>query len=290
MTALLLLYWPTILAATATAAALAFLGALVITRQAAVQTLAVSQGAGFGVSLGLLANQVYFHEAHLEHTVLPLATGLVASALAFGATERASRLSPTPTAVYLGAFALLWSGTQLLTGFFPVIESHATALYFGDVVTLTRSESFFFLALAVAALAYLGRSWRRQAERAFLAAILEEPLSFKSGRDRGFQVVALLMVCLSVQLLGLLFTLAALFLPTTVYSFARAPGAGRHLLRVAVAAALAAAGGFILSLVDGRFLTTPAIAFLLALVPALHLVAARFFPASKLHLGYTGRR
>lgn len=275
MTELLSLYWPTILAACITGATLSVVGALLVTRQAAVQTLAVSQSAGLGVSLGLLIVQVYFTEGHVEHTTLPLILGLVVSVLGFGGTEWLARRSHSQTVVYLAAFGVFWACSQLFTGFFPVVESHATALYFGDIVTLTKGESFFFVALSAAFAVYLAALWRKLSGRAFLTAILEEPLRFRHPLDLGFYVVSLSLVCLSVQLLGLLFTLSSLFVPTAIYSYSPRVGVGFHLSRVAISAGSAATAGFILSLADSRFLTTPLIAVLLAVIPFSHVIFER---------------
>lgn len=273
MSELFLLYWPTILAAALAAAALSAVGALLVTRQAGVQALPVSQAAALGVSVGLLLAQTALGGGHIEHTIVPLACGLGAAALGYVLTEKIARRSHSKTVVYLGAFALFWSLTQLLSGFFPAIESHSAALFFGDVVTLTAGESYFFMALAGAAALYLALTWKAQAYRAFLHSILEEPR--QSAADYGFYLVSLLLLCFSVQLLGLLFTLSALFLPTAVFSFSGRTGAGRHLWRVAASAALAGASGFLLSLADSRFLTTPLIAVFLGLFPLAHFAAER---------------
>jgi len=271
MKELLLLYWPTILAAIFTGATLSVVGALLVTRQAAVQTLAVSQSAGLGVSLGLLVSQIFFPDGHLEHTAIPLVFGLAVSAAGFASTEWIARHSHTQTVVYLAAFALFWGASQLLTGFFPVIESHATALYFGDIVTLTKGESLFFFALSGCLSVYLLLFWRGLSARAFLSAILDEPLRLRSPLDLGFYVTSLALVCLSVQMLGLLFTLSCLFVPTAVYSFSASVGVGPHLGRVALSAGVVSGSGFILSLADSRFLTTPLITVLLAIFPLVHL-------------------
>lgn len=273
MKELLLLYWPTLLAAALSAAALSAVGALLVTRQAGVQALPVSQAAGLGVSIGLLLVRTALGDGHIEHTVLPLAGGLGAAALGYIGTEWISRRSNSPTVIYLGAFALFWSLTQLLAGFFPAIESHSSALFFGDIVTLTAGESYFFVALAGAAALYFAWSWRSQAYRAFLHSILEE--RGRGAFDAGFYIVSLFLLCFSVQFLGLLFTLAALFLPTAIYSFSARTGAGRHLWRSALSAFLAAALAFFLSLAEPRLLTTPLIAVFLGLFPALHLLAER---------------
>lgn len=268
---LLVLYWPTILAAVFLGSTLAVIGALLVTREAAVQTLAVSQGAGLGVSIGLLLSQIFFSDSHLEHTVLPLLFGLLFSALAYSLTEWISRRSHSRTVVYLAAYGGLWAASQLLTGFFPVIEGHATALFFGDVVTLTRGESFFFFCLSLAAAAYLALFGRRLALRSFFSTILSEPMRLKSPLDLGFYLVSLVMVCLSVQFLGLLFTLVCLFVPTAIYSFSGRVGARRHLGRVAVSASLASGIGFAWSLAESRLLTTPLIGLLLIALPLLHI-------------------
>jgi len=272
---LLLLYWPTILAAIATGTTLSVVGALLVTRQAAVQTLAVSQSAGLGVSLGLLISEVFFPEGHIEHTTLPLFFGLAVSAGGFALTEYAARHSHTQTVIYLSAFAFFWGLSQLLIGFFPVVESHAAALYFGDLVTLTEGEILFFLSLASGISIYLFCFWKALSARAFLSAILDEPLRLRSRMDLGFYGVSLALVCLSVQLLGLLFTLCALFLPTAVYSFSRQVGVGQHLRKVAVSAGFSSGAGFLLSLAEPRLLTTPTIAVLLAILPILHVMLER---------------
>jgi len=275
MTELLLLYWPTVLAAFFMGATLSVVGAFLVTRQAAVQTIAVSQSAGLGVSIGLLISQVFFSEGHIEHTAIPLICGLLISAVGFALTEWVARHSHSPTVVYLSAFALFWGLSQLLIGFFPVVESHATALYFGDLVTLTKNEAFFFLGFAALISAYLLRLWKGISARAFLSAILEEPLSLGSAMDLSFYVVSLTLVCLSVQLLGLLFTISCLFLPTAVYSFSPRVGVGRHLVRVAISAAAAASLGFLVSLAESRFLTTPLITALMVILPSFHILSER---------------
>lgn len=263
------------LAAACSAAALACVGAFLVTRQAAVQTLAVSQGAGLGVSLGLLASQFFFDHGHLEHTAIPLIFGLLVGGMGFAATEWIARKSHTQTVIYLGAFALLWGLSQLVTGFFPTVESHSPSIYFGDIVTLTMGESVFFFGLASASAAYLLWRWKDIADQAFLASILNEPFRFRNTTDLSFYAVTLLLLCFSVQLLGLMFTLSCLFLPTAVYSFSLQVGVARHLRRVSVSAALAAAIGFELSLLDSRFLTSPLITLLLAALPGFHLLAER---------------
>jgi ABC-type Mn2+/Zn2+ transport system permease subunit len=225
----------------------------------------------------MLASSLWLGDGHLEHTIAPVATGLLVGALSFALTEFLARRSITPTVVYLGSFALLWALTQLITGFFPVVESHNAAIYFGDVVTLTVGESFFFFVLASLSSLYLALNWRRLAERAFLASIFETPFHFRHPIDLSFYLLALLLLCFSVQLLGLLFTLSCLFLPTAVYGFSGRTGVGRHLARVSAAAALAALVGFSWSLADPRLLTTPFLSLLLAALPALHLAAERLF-------------
>lgn len=277
MSALLALYWHTILAAMCMSGALAIAGAFLLTRQAGVQTLAMSQGAGFGVSLGLLFSLLVAPDQHLEHTAFPLLLGVVASTLSFVLTEGLARRSHSPTGIYLASFALLWGCSQSLIGFFPVVESHATALYFGDVVTLTRGESFFFVALGGAALGYLTLSRKQQSERAFVGSILEEPFRFSHPVDLGFYCCTLLLLCASVQMLGLLFTLSALFLPTAIFTYSARVGAGEHLLKTTLSAVLAAGTGFFLSLWEPRLLTTPTITLCLAAFAALGLTAERLF-------------
>jgi ABC-type Mn2+/Zn2+ transport system permease subunit len=267
MAELLLLFWPSILAGTLTAAALALTGVFLVTRQAAVQTLAVGQGAGLGVLLGVLLVQLGVHDDHMEHTIWPFFTGLFVAGGVFLLTALLSRRIPGKSGLYVAAYALLWALSQLLVGAFPATEAHSVSLYFGDIVTLGWRESFLFAALSLGALGFFALFWRRLADRAFLASLLDETPSPLDRRDLPFHLVSLGLICLSIQMLGLLFTIASLFLPTMVLSRAATSGVGRHLLQVSLCAALAAAGGFFLSLTLPFFGTSPVIVVLLLLVP-----------------------
>jgi ABC-type Mn2+/Zn2+ transport system permease subunit len=275
MSEILLFYWPSILAATITAGALAWIGAFLVTRHAAAQTLAIGQGAGLGVMLGIFFVQEAMHDEHLEHTVWPFLSALLFSIFVFLITERLARKYISKSAFYLAAFAFLWAIMQLLAGALPRMEAHSSALFFGDIVTIQNSEAFFFSAISCLALVFLIFSWRKHSERAFLVAILDESPSL--ARDAGFYFLSTAMVCLSVQFLGILFTIAALFFPTILLAQSKRTGVLRHLCLSSFLASLATVTGFLASLTWPRLHSTPSIAILLAFFPLCFLFFERIF-------------
>lgn len=279
MSDLLLMYWPAILAATVTGAALACLGAFLVTRQVAVQTLAVGQGASLGLLIGLVVVSFgIVHDEHLEHTIWPLFLGVAGGALTSFCSTWAARRAASKAGVFVASFALLWALSQLLTGFFPTVASHASSLYFGDIVTLGQGEALLFITLSSLALVYFGTHWRKLSDRAFLLALQDEAPPPHGRAEWLFFLVSIALLCLSIELLGLLFTLASLFLPTMVLVRGGAPGVGRHLALTTLCGGLAALGGFVLSLAEPRLLTSPSIAVLLFLVPlALSAVRGALF-------------
>ena len=270
MSDLLLMYWPAIASATLTGAALACLGAFLLTRQVAVQTLAVGQGASLGLLIGLVVVSFgVVHDDHLEHTIWPLFLGVAGGALTSFCSTWAARRAASKAGVFVAIFALLWALGQLLTGFFPAVASHASSLYFGDIVTLGQSEALLFIALSTLALSYFGLQWRALSDRAFLLALQDEAPPPRGGGEWMFFLVSIALLCLSIELLGLLFTLASLFLPSMVLSRGGAPGVGKHLAFSTLGGGLAALAGFVVSLAEPRLLTSPSIGVFLFLVPFL---------------------
>jgi ABC-type Mn2+/Zn2+ transport system permease subunit len=265
MTELLGIFWPTLLAAAATASALAFVGALLVSRKSTVQVLAVGQGAGLGVLVGLAAAMHFLHDDHLEHTTFPLITGIFFSALVFSGLEKLARAGQSKTVIHLSAFAALWALTHLLTGFFPSLEAQSGALFFGDIVTLSRPQAFLFFSISLLSLSFLLYNRRILASTAFDASILGESLSLSKASGPGFYLICIVLICLSVQALGLLFTVSALFIPTGMLSLSRRVGVQRHLLSAVLLGFLASSAGFLLSLLDPRLGTTPVITVALLL-------------------------
>ena len=265
---LIALYWITILAAMFVGACLSVMGALIVTRDMTVQSLSMSQAASLGIIAGILLGHFF---PRIEHWA-PAFLGIIFSTVSFLFLETAAKKRADKNVFFLSFFVLFWAITQLVMGFFPGLEGHKTALYFGDIVTISNRLALGFLFLALLFTVFFFCFGKKLLTRTFFSAVLGESFSLRHKVDIAFYAIVVVMLSISIQLLGLLFSLACLFLPTSLYSFSRKVGAINHLVKVWFFALVAIAGAFLLSLYESRILTSPGIAVFLALIPALYVL------------------
>ena len=143
MFAILNLYLLSILAGAFAAAALALLGCHLATRDKAMQTICISQGAMLGVLLGLgwfgheETTNAAFH-LHLG----PNSIGVMISAGVFCLSElwQSTEIS-SPNAMFTSLFMVLLSLSYLVSSLFPSLESHLAQVYFGDLATLCNADA-----------------------------------------------------------------------------------------------------------------------------------------------------
>ncbi len=267
MTELVSIYKWAILAGMLMAPALALIGAQLAARDKAMQTLCVGQGATLGVLLGLgFFKLLDATEAWIA--VGPFFTAGLFSVFTFLMTERLVRKrQASKNTVYSSLFASLLALGYLVCVLFPPLESHMSQVFFGDLATLSNSEAFVTSMLGLFALGYIGREWRVVSKDSFHQTVFGKETvhtSFSPAQIFPWLLVVALSFC--VQYLGFLFTIACLFLPTTLATRITGRGIRFHFLFSSILAAVSAYGGFLLSLRFTRLPTVPAIVVVMILL------------------------
>ncbi len=269
MTNLFVLYQWTILGGAFAAVALALLGAQLSTRDRAMQTLCVGQGAMVGVLLALGILPLI----GIEHSdLMPFLAAFGVSAAVFLFTDglAAARMASRNTA-FAYTFAVLLAAGYLVSALFPALESHMAQVYVGDLATLSNHEAIATAIASLVAGAILASGWRRFSHQSFECALFGEPSASRQapGRMTLFRFLTLAMLCVSVQFLGFLFTVALLFLPTGILSRMKTKGLALHLSLCAAVALVASVSGFLLSLNFTRLPTVPMIVVMLTILASL---------------------
>jgi len=270
MLTLLSIYKWALLAGMVIAPALALIGGQLAARDQAMQTLCVGQGATLGVLLGL----GFLMMGGASESVLavgPFFTAGAFSVLTYLATERTIRKrQASKNTVYSSVFAVLLALGYLVCAVFPPLENHMSHVFFGDLATLTNNESGVTIFLGAMALLLFAKSWRFISRQSFHHAVFGEEPSAAEGIFP-WLLVAALSFC--VQYLGFLFTMACLFLPTTLACRIRGRGIRFHFLYSGLLSAASALIGFLLSLHFSRLPTVPTIVVVMVVLGTLSLSA-----------------
>lgn len=269
MLSLFLIYKWTVFAGIFAAPALALLGIQLATRDRAMQTLCVGQGAMVGVLIGI--GLLHEFENTFVGVLGPFASALLLSGLTFVIADRvvANKVASKNTTFAL-IFALLLAASSLISALFPGLESHVAQVYFGDLATLTVKNSQITVGASVVCLAFLLARWKVISNESFELSVFGGPTSKPRYNINGFlfKAVTLCTLCFSVQFVGFLFTIAMLFLPTGIFNFFATKGLRLHTSLCVIISAVSAATGFFLSLVFTQLPTVPtivAVMFLLCL-------------------------
>lgn len=260
MLGLLQLYSWTILAGCLAAPALAILGAQLATRDRAMQTVCVGQGAMVGVLCGI--GLLHMWEGSWIGTLGPFITAMIVSGFTFAITDRlVAKQMASKNTTFAFIFALLLAAGSLVSAVFPALESHMAQIYFGDLATLTVRDSMITSVLSGFSLIVLTVFLKAITNQSFESAVFGDAILFGQASRSNLAMKALTLVMLSftVQFVGFLFTIAMLFLPTAILNFMKTKGLKIHLILSAGLSIVGTLVGFTLSLRYTRLPTVPAI-------------------------------
>lgn len=254
MIELLSLYlWP-LLSALMLATALSLTGTQLVAREWSVRSLVVAQSSTVGVLFGIALT--FLLEPHpLWSFVIVTGTGTIFS-LFIAMLLGVDRFRLKRPQALLTVFVALSAIAAIFTALVPKLEANMSAVYAGDITTLSNLEARLHLGFGLGITAYLWKNWQQLSLSAFRNIVLGTP-------ERGFAIKAftlstMLLVALGVQGLGLSFVLACLFLPTSLTA-GTDQSLRQHQIHVVLISSVGTFLGFLISLADTRLPTTAVI-------------------------------
>jgi ABC-type Mn2+/Zn2+ transport system permease subunit len=255
MTDLLAIYWISVVASTLLGWGLALMGAQLAARDRAMQTMCVGQGAMLGVLLGIGLSQI-FADFALSESVLSFAFAGLVSAATYLVSEHFVARKASSNTHFAALFSVLLAGGYLVSAFFPALENHMAQKYFGDLAILSTRSAWAVAALGMSILLVLFLFQRTVTRDSFSIAILG---ARKTPSDWFFYIGTLVVLCASVQIVGFLFTVSCLFLPTSILSFGRNKDLKMHLFQCSLVSSLGCFFGFLTTLWFTKLPTVPTI-------------------------------
>lgn len=259
MNAFLQIYmWPG-LASLTMGLVLNLLGIQLASRDKSVQSLVMSQGAMFGVLLGI-AFVHPFGEGHF-HDLFPFVSSILGTAFFFFIADRVSeKFGSNRTPALLVIYPFLISAGYLLSALVPQVELHVTQKFFGDLATLSDLQSQIALvgsSLGVVLFVIFASRFTRMSFEMSVFGFAP-----KGSLALFFLLLEFFIISYSVLCFGFLYTVACLYTGTTVMFFAnRKGGLRRHFILSSLLTVVGCALGFLCSLYNTRVPTVPAIVF-----------------------------
>lgn len=258
------LYRWTIPAGACFALLLSILGIHLSARGKSLQSFCVTQGAMVGVLLGTGLH------------IWPTLTALSVATLSFYGSDWLSKKATADKSTVFGAFFIgLLTLSYFISILFPALEMHMASVFFGDVATLSITISKRLLPLGLVLLALLLYYRRPLLNQSFEIALFGEEASKQMSHKKWtpfFLSVSLIILSLSVQWLGFLFTISFLYLPTVILGFTQRQGLKRHLILSGVVSVFSVVIGFGLSLLLPHLPTVPSIVMILILLCGFELL------------------
>lgn len=212
------LYALPILAGLSSAITLSLFGCFLAARERAIQTLVLSQSATFGALIGMAIVLTYFKDSNaLIGDFIPLATALIAAGIAYFQSERLiAQHHTSKSSLFIFLYLCFLALSYLTSSILPSLESHMTRYIFGDLATLSDTDSYLVLLGSTVIFITLLSKRERLTKISFVEMVMHTPMisSADNRMDHVFKGLFLFYICLCTQTLGLLFTLSLLFLPT----------------------------------------------------------------------------
>jgi len=258
MLELLYLYRWTIPTGACFAVILSILGIHLSARGKSLQSFCVTQGAMVGVLLGTGLD------------LWPTLIALISATVAFYGSDWISKHADADKSTVFGAFFIgLLTLSYFISVLIPTLEMHMASVFFGDVATLSTTISKRLLPSGLVLLSILTYFNRPLLNQSFEIALFGDEAS-TSIKNRTwtplFLGLSLIILSLSVQWLGFLFTISFLYLPTVILGFTKQKGLTRHVVLSGCTSLLSVIIGFSLSLTFHHLPTVPSIVMTLILL------------------------
>jgi zinc/manganese transport system permease protein/iron/zinc/copper transport system permease protein len=249
---LLQIYSWSIPASVVIACSLALIGGQWVARERSAQIFVLGQGASLGIILGLVLNIALDLDWHFLNLVCGFALGFLTLLLSeLWISKRSGR-----THVYLTLFAFFLALTYLITSLTPALETHMAAAYFGDLAVMSVHGAQISLLTGIIFVIFALKFWRRLSGISF--QLMNQSLIHQSKVDFIFSVSTLFLTTLAIQNMGYLFTIGAVFIPTT-FASQNSSGLKAYSWKLILISVLGTGVGFSLSLLSTNLPTVPCI-------------------------------
>jgi hypothetical protein len=213
-------YLPSIIASIFLLLVLGLLGYHLIARNQSLEVLLLGQEFQTAILVSAFILSVLPHIDYDHHGIhLEIILTLVLAILSHLFFRRVFQFkSHIKTEGVVGYLVFLMGLNQLVILISPLIEMHMVKSYIGDIVTVSKTESYFLIAISLASLVGIIKKSHLIFQDSLDLAIFGK-ITKKRKNELFFNAVTLCMMLFSIHHFGVLFTLGAILIPGLVNSF-----------------------------------------------------------------------
>lgn len=244
---------------------LGILGIHLVLRHKTLETLMVGQTMQLGVIVGAFIASYLYHETNSIHEGhFGIFTSLSISGIIYFFHARGSkRWYQLKTELALLIIVISIALSHILTALNPLIESHFTRSFVGDIVTASKYENYFLIFVGLFCVSYFfhfkGKLFEDSIDFALYGGVIEK-------RALGFEALVFGVMGLSIHVFGLLFTLGTLLLPIILLSLSRRLRYRTVVLLVLLGNSISVFTGFLLNIKYEKLPTSPTIVIVITLI------------------------
>lgn len=221
MIELLLIYKWSIISGIIVGSTLALVGAQLASRNESIKSFLLSQAAALGILIALMIEMIIMPEHQHELGVFPMILGFITASLMFYIFDHLKKLnSRFKNSYFLSIYVVFLAIESICVALVPNLDSHSKNSYIGDISLVTNIEAQFISAFALIIFIFIWKKWLQVTHISFLKNTFDQYIhsSQQKKLNRYFTFATIALITLSIELLGMLFTLSCLFIPIVILS------------------------------------------------------------------------
>lgn len=221
MIELLVIYKWCIISGIIVGGTLALVGAQLASRNESIKSFLLSQSAALGILIALMIEIIVVPEHQHELGLFPIIMGFITASVMFYIFDHFKKLNGRfKNSYFLSVYVVLLAIESVCIALTPNLDSHSKNSYIGDISLVSNIEAQFISVIAILIFIFIWKKWHQITHISFMKNTFDQFISSSKQKKVNlyFTFSTIVLITLSVELLGMLFTLSCLFVPIVILS------------------------------------------------------------------------
>ncbi len=226
-------YWPNILAGMILVLTLSTIGQHIVPRNQSMDIMLLGQEFQTGVLIAAIILSSIESGEHSDHGLHMemILTICIVLLFHFLYSKISSGFRQYKIELSLVFIVLLMGLSHLVVLLSPIVEFHMMKSYLGDIVTISKVESFIGMGLCLILLIVFNYHSRSFSFDTLEMAIFNKPTKLRKTQGL-FNIILLFLMLISVHLFGTIFTVGSLIIPSVLTSLLKVSKEKNYIINI----------------------------------------------------------